>query len=598
MMKNRQIPPDRELVYYPCFDGFQCARLDLPMDWNQTGRDGYRIQLAVARLPAKVPVTDVRYGGLLWLQDGGPGESGIDFILSLGKSFQMIVDSDQDPSEVPENASTPAKYFDIMAIDSRGLNNSTPCFSCFPSTASRETWLLESAAEGVLGSSDVAFQDLWTRASTVGTGCSHKVLKSKSHRDRLAVHVNTTPQIADMVAILELHGQWREKEAARLLEENGTPLAAEKILEIVERTRGKGNEEKLNFWGFSYGTVIGASFAAMQPHRVQRLVIDGVVDTPDYFTGHRLTALQDTDTIPERLSRYCHEAGPERCSLYEEDGAWAIMQTLHRTIESLKSNPIGVPATGTIGPQIVTYSDVIRALFGSLYAPIQSFPSLAQCLVDLSNGNGTSFAATKDLRQRRQDATLPRNTHDSLPYSSQECHTQRSLPGDTRTAILCTDSNDTFGMTGPAFESYIRTLHYQSPMFAELFAQVRMGCIAWSAKPKWRFAGPYSGKTAYPMLMVGTLADPVTPIRNAHTLAGRFEGSKVLAVDGEGHCSLSSPSICAARYIRKYFQQGQLPGTGSVCDANEKTFLGLVSSGADEDARLLEELRFVARHWS
>ena len=172
-----QITPSRQLVYHPCFEAFQCARLDLPMDWNKTDMadDDRRVQLAVARLPAKVPVTDERYGGVLWLQSGGPRESGIDYILNFGKGVQLIVGSELDPSDtIPDDGSASLKYFDILAIDSRGLNNSTPCFSCFPTLSSRENWLSRSAAEGVPGSSNVSLQDLWAMAQVTGRGCSQR----------------------------------------------------------------------------------------------------------------------------------------------------------------------------------------------------------------------------------------------------------------------------------------------------------------------------------------------------------------------------------------------------------------------------------------
>lgn len=339
-----QITPSRELVYQPCFDGFQCARLDLPMDWNQTDTVEHRVQLAVAGLPAKVPVTDERYGGVLWLQSGGPGQSGIEFNLKFGKGVQMIVDSDLGPLDIPHESKASPKYFDIISIDSRGLNNSTPCFSCFPTLSSRESWQLRSAAEGVLGSSNVAFQDLWAMSQAVGRGCSHKVTDSKEDQDRLALHVNTTPQIADMVAILELHGQWREREALQQMSNGNLQLSKEQYSRIIERTKWKKDEEKLNFWGFSYGTVIGATFAAMQPHRVGRVVIDGVVDTADYYSGRRLTALQDTDTVLERLGQHCHTAGSEHCPLYTDGGAEKIVQRVRGIVESLKRDPIGVPA--------------------------------------------------------------------------------------------------------------------------------------------------------------------------------------------------------------------------------------------------------------
>ena len=491
------------------------------MDWNDTDGEGSRVQLAVIKLSARVPVIDERYGGMIWLQDGGPGLSGVDLLLKNGRSFQKVVDSDLDPSsDTFDQSKTPLpmpKYFDIFAIDSRGLNNSTPCFSCFPTLASRQSWARDSAAEGIVGSSDVSFHTLWARMQAVGKGCPHKVVNDRGDGDKLALHSNTTPQIADMVKIIELHGQWREREARRQLNGAVGPHSEIEILEVRERTRWRENEERLNFWGFSYGTVIGATFAAMHPHRVGHTVLDGVVDTEDYYLGRRLTALFDTDYVLERLAQNCYVAGAGRCALHRDDGAPEILQRLRTLIQSLRKNPVGVPGTPSSGPQLISYSDVVGALFNALYAPIQEFPTLASRLNDLSNGNGTAFAAFKQTQeqiQQRHCDLLPNRTVDGVQaYAAEQCRIQRQSPGDTRAAIICTDSNTTYGMTRSDFATYIETLQQQSPLFAEMFAQVRMKCVAWDSKPKWRFPGPFAGNPARPMLMAGTLADPVTPIR-------------------------------------------------------------------------------------
>ncbi|KAL6712898.1 hypothetical protein ACLMJK_009453 [Lecanora helva] len=602
-----RIVPSKELDYQPCFGYFQCALVDLPLDWNGSAKDDRRVQLAVTKLPAKVPISDERYGGLIWLQDGGPGLSGVDLILSSGKSFQTIVDSGVDASDTFFDSSRQPKYFDLIAIDSRGLNNSSPCFSCFPTLKSREAWESASTAEGILDSSNVSFQTKWARMQAVGRGCSRDILDNEgSSRARLGSHVNTTPQIADMVAILELHGKWREREAWQQIRKDEVHHSEDEISSILDRTRWRQNEEKLNFWGFSYGTVIGATFAAMQPHRIGRVVLDGVVDTEDYYTGGRLTALFDTDHVLERLVQHCYAAGPERCALYTDGGAPKILNRLQSLLNSLKRSPVGIPSAVAPGPQLITYSDVIGALFNSLYAPVSEFPALANGLHGLLDGNGTTFAAC-ERRQQQQQRPLrrtefaPEQSYDRATdtYASQECVIQRDSPGDTRTAIICTDSNTTFGMTSSDFMKYIVALEQQSSMFANLFAQVRMKCVAWDLKAKWRFPGPFAGNPANPMLMLGTVADPVTPLRNAHLVAERFNGSAVLAVNGEGHCSLSSPSVCAARYVQQYFQLGVLPPKDAVCDVNEKAFLGLTRPvDNNTDKVLLQNLRWLARHWA
>lgn len=46
-----------------------------------------------------------------------------------------------------------------------------------------------------------------------------------------------------------------------------------------------GEDGMLRYWGQSYGTVLGATAAAMFPDRIDKMVIDGVVDLPEYYEG-------------------------------------------------------------------------------------------------------------------------------------------------------------------------------------------------------------------------------------------------------------------------------------------------------------------------
>jgi hypothetical protein len=63
-------PPSNSLEYRNCGGGFQCARLEVPMDYNRTGVGSRNFTLAVVRLPAKVPVEDPRYGGAVLINPG------------------------------------------------------------------------------------------------------------------------------------------------------------------------------------------------------------------------------------------------------------------------------------------------------------------------------------------------------------------------------------------------------------------------------------------------------------------------------------------------------------------------------------------------
>lgn len=58
-------------------------------------------------------------------------------------------------------------------------------------------------------------------------------------------------------------------------------------------------------------------------------------------------------------------------------------------------------------------------------------------------------------------------------------------------------------------------------------------------------------------------------------MAAAFPGSVALEQTSEGHCSISSASVCSARHIRAYFQTGILPEKGTVCDVERQPFEGL-----------------------
>lgn len=70
----------------------------------------------------------------------------------------------------------------------------------------------------------------------------------------------TTSVVRDMVEIIEKHGEWRDKTAGMILThrlDRGEHVTMAERRDIKERTRHHQDQEKLQYWGFSYGTIIG-----------------------------------------------------------------------------------------------------------------------------------------------------------------------------------------------------------------------------------------------------------------------------------------------------------------------------------------------------
>jgi pimeloyl-ACP methyl ester carboxylesterase len=97
-------PPEQSgaLTWKPC-GHMQCASLAVPLDWKQP--KGQQITLALARLPARHKAT-----GVLLVNPGGPGGSGIEFMADAGQIFDSKVQDD----------------FDIVSWDPRGVGQSAP----------------------------------------------------------------------------------------------------------------------------------------------------------------------------------------------------------------------------------------------------------------------------------------------------------------------------------------------------------------------------------------------------------------------------------------------------------------------------------------
>lgn len=182
---------------------------------------------------------------------GGPGGSGVNLARLHGQNLQTIIDS-------PVNSSSlESKYFDIVAFDPRGVGYTTPSFTCFANAQQRLLWQIASDTDGLLGSSDVAFSRIWARKKALAEVCD------EVGDEKIIGRMNTPIVAMDMAAIVEALATWRR-------EKIGT---------------SHRDLDKLQYWGFSYGTLLGETFASMYPHLVGRLVLDGVVDSDRHYAG-------------------------------------------------------------------------------------------------------------------------------------------------------------------------------------------------------------------------------------------------------------------------------------------------------------------------
>ncbi|MCJ1408557.1 hypothetical protein MMC19_002632 [Ptychographa xylographoides] len=565
------VSPSTSLKYVPCFGEHQCARLEVPMDWNETTPgESDRVVIAILKKPSKVDVTDPRYGGVILFNPGGPGGSGVSFLLQSSSGFEQLLDSPfESVSRGQSTAPEEEKYFDLLSWDPRGVNNTTPAHGCITDPVARQTWMAQDLAIGCSLQDQDVFRNIWSRDRLYGQTCVNTDTTATASRlggqQHLVQHIGTANVVRDMVEIIERHGEWREQQADTLL--SHIPHTPEQSAAIQRRTAWHRGEEQLQYWGFSYGSMLGQAFASMQPHRVERMVLDGVVDPDDYTTNKWTKNIVDIDAITSAFADACFAAGPAECAFHSTAGADAIVANFTRVLDELKAEPIAVIANGV--PVTITYTGAIYSIFQLYYFPVRSFRLVGTLLHEFSTRNTTALA------------------HLVSGPDSRVCDLRSGATVDfsfATPAIVCTDGDGYANRfkTQDEYAAYGALLRKQSPIFGDRWARISLPCSGFDARAKWRFEGPFGGKTANPVIFASQSLDPVTPLMNAVRGTELFEGSVVIEVKGAGHCSLSTPSLGAMLAVRNYFRTGELPENGTRYEPSMWPFM-------EEELEVLEK---------
>jgi pimeloyl-ACP methyl ester carboxylesterase len=257
---------------------------------------------------------------------------------------------------------------------------------------------------------------------------------------------------------------------------------------VLKQTAWRKGEEKLNYWGFSYGTVLGQTFAAMHPGRVNRLILDGVVDAEDYYTTNWAKNLQDTDMIGRKWSDYCSESGSDqRCPYYDEKMPPGYMHSkIGFLTRRFLDQPLVLPDIGQ-GPMVLDYSDIMNLMVDAFYEPFRASDRFFDVLGGLSRGPNMTRAAAWKANQVRSKPSLSPACEQDGPYSPACVAGQSALWSGL--AIRCSDGADISNETKDEYKEYLNKLQRQSDAFGTSWGRVRLPCIGWKARPAWTFEG-------------------------------------------------------------------------------------------------------------
>ncbi|KAM0755476.1 alpha/beta-hydrolase [Meredithblackwellia eburnea MCA 4105] len=502
-----------------------CAFVDVPVDYLQP--DNRSISLALRKYPASVPFIDKK--GAIFLNPGGPGGSGTEEIARLGRDISAIVKGEMD----------------IISFDPRGVNLTSPPLGCFRTEALAQLFQRDQEHLGLLYESRPL-----SSLSSPSSPLTPEELRWASNADSY---------------ILALDQTCVKRGNKDILLHSSTAATARDLKYLMEMV----GEVKLKYWGFSYGTILGATFAAMFPDLVERFVLDGVSDSvsyaSDFWQWGRVAVNHTYKTFDGFLSE-CASAGPSRCAL--ATGTNDTLSSLHARILSLRErlHMTPLPVTNPSGTGVLTASSIQHAIFRGMYAP-KGWPSLALAIAQAEKGNGTLLwerlngweLAEKDPKENVFGRSMDRLGSGLLCHSIMCSETDPSVLTDTSPETLI---------------RYVRDMGERS-ISGEPWSGWIAQCRYWSHHAKDVFRGPWTvatgfRKTNFPVLFVGMTADPATPLSAAQSMSQGFgaESASLLIQNGYGHCSIAQPSHCTGKAIRQYFLEGLVPEYGTICDSD------------------------------
>ncbi|KAL2809326.1 TAP-like protein-domain-containing protein [Aspergillus granulosus] len=331
-----------------------------------------------------------------------------------------------------------------------------------------------------------------------------------------------------------------------------TAFVARDLMQVVDALDEDG---LLRYYGFSYGTTLGATTAAMFPDRIDKMILDAVQNVHEYYHAQgNFEEWEVSDELFSTIFRQCIEAGPELCSLASynktaeelEAAAWELLDVV-------KYQPVAV------GELVVDYA-ALKGMFAQNLYSSRSWPDLINILDHLAFGG--------------ESATMPLDTILSgLPaINTTSANLPSMMDGDTALAgIYCSD-NQVRTERLADFLPAVKKLYTTSRVMGDVAVGSYARCQQWKIEPKETYTGGFDVQTKNPVLFIGNTLDGHTPLQSAYNVSSGFERSVVLEVDGFGHGSTSVPSECSLRAISAYWANGTLPEPGTRCERSVQPY--------------------------
>ncbi len=426
-------------------------------------------QISIGLLRVPARRQSRRIGSLL-VNPGGPGASGVDFAARARRLFGSRI----------------TDRFDVVGFDPRGTLRSSQA-DCL---------------------SDVRM-DAYLAADPVP---------------------DTAGEWAELVRVSkELAEGCRTNVGADSLTHLGTFDAA-RDMEQIRRALG---EETISMFGFSYGTLLGATYAELYPSRVRAFALDGALDAQ---ASGAQRSREQARGFEQVLTAWA--AGCEDRKSCPKSIRTSPLSAVDAILASVEQKPMKV-GTRLLGP-----GEAMLGIVRALYSRANGWPRLDAALVDAAQGKGDKLLALSDDYSNRDQ----RGRYDGVLESN--------------TAINCIDAGGARSLE--AIQKLAKELAVVSPRFGAAIAYGSLPCVYWSA-PSLSDGWTTRAQGSAPILVIGTTNDPATPYVWAQSMARQLDNGVLLTNVGDNHTAYFSGSSCVRNAIESYLVNLTVPRAGTRC---------------------------------
>ncbi len=414
----------------------------------------------------------------LLVNPGGPGASGTDFVKS---SYSYI------------GTATMRAYYNVVGFDPRGTGTSSPV-NCLDNAGLDD--LLYGDSPYALGSAqDIAFTR--TTWSNFATACQQ--------------HTGAVLQYLDTVS-------------------------AAKDMDVIRAALG---QKKLDYLGYSYGTFLGTTYAALFPTKVNRFVLDGAIDPRVSDEQSSLSQLQGFDKALTDYVTWC--LARLSCPLT------GTVAEARDQISAILRHYETATADSQLDDRKLNLSSLETGLIMGLYSN-SYWKYLNQAFSDLlaTPADGTWFMRLADAyNDRNADGTYADNIFSA------------------NIAINCLDGRSASDDASMAAQN--QKVLAASSVFGRYWQYGALGCASWPYPVAQRPAS-YAAKGSPTIMVIGTTGDPATPYQQAVDLAHKVLAKGFLVTyKGEGHTAYGRSNQCIATTVDNFLTKGTLPKKEPKC---------------------------------